>query len=1262
MGDETTTAPASPPGSGEDGSRYELLRPLGTGGAGAVYLARDRETGEQFALKKLFRMDAKSVLRLKREFRSLADINHPNIVKLYELGRASDAWFLTMEYLDGCELESYVRGAEGAPANQNAELPHERVLSAFHQLACGVHALHGAGMLHRDLKPSNVMIEKGRVVVLDFGLVRELDRSAAKVTEEGSVAGTPAYMAPEQALGRPLTAACDWYAFGVMLYQALSGELPFDGSSFEILRNKLAADPPPLEQLVADVPANVSALCMGLLRREENERPGGDQVLSVLDAARVKAKPQAQPVPPTVDTTQYTETQTGTRLPPLFGREDELAALWSALSSTEDGSVVFAHVRGASGAGKSALIEHFLDEIEHPSGTQADALTLRSRCYEREAMPFKALDGVIDALVNHMSQLDDLHTGHLLPAEVGALAQLFPVLGRLKAVQRLVGLSKPRGDAVQLRQRAELALRDLFGRLATHQPLVIWIDDLQWGDLDSAAILKDWLEDPPSAPILFVLSYRAAEVATSTCLRQLLEGGSEAPAKRAKERTVDVAPLAAADIDALCAQRLGVHAQSHPELLAHIVRESQGSPFLAIQLTSLAQAKLARGEADVRDVSVDVLVAQTSALLPAGAQKILQVLAVAGRPMQPRLVLRAAGVAQEGRALVHGLRGLNLVRTRDVGGERLLEVYHDRIRERVHGALGAEDRRAVNSALLSTLEYSGQGDPDWLYSLALGAEQPELALRHGLVAAERANVTLAFARAVELYQACLQLMAADSPEIGELWVRLADALARLGRGNNAADAYLEASKRATGEPAAQWMREAMSHLLRSGRFDEGEVLLRKVLATLQLEVPESDGGLIAAIVWERARLKLRGLGYRKREEAEVARETLLRIDLCDTIASEIQSFDAVRAALFQSRSLRLSLEAGEPKRVVRALTRAATTLAQTEGSRSQKEVLGLLDRAEALAREINSEWDYALTRGNRAVAAFMFGAHENVLEPSYEAERVLLANSEGHVHDTYYARFAFASIRLGAMLSLGLHERFLSEFHAVLQEARNTENVHAQLLLVLNHTLAEEMAGHPRQSLPRLEQQRTQLPKGAFGPLHALLMQAVMRVACTTHEYGWASELIKDDWERFLAAPVRRSVLMRAFSHTMHSRYVMNQWTVEGRAGDLGAAVREDLSVLAKSPLPWCALVVQRTEARLAYRRGDKPKAIALLRANLNNDRGGGHMEISAYDRYALGLLVGGTDGEALCAGARADLQKQVPVEPEVALRWHYPELLPAVK
>src|SRR5262249_44962419 len=151
------------------------------------------ETGEQVALKKLFRIDTQSVLRLKREFRSLANLHHPNLVKLYDLGRSTDSWFLTMEYIDGCDLLTYLDPTSDRVATRHSRpserpaLPLGRIVPAFQQLVCGVQALHRAGMLHRDLKPSNVLVAGERVVTLDFGLARELDEDELMVTQDGTI-------------------------------------------------------------------------------------------------------------------------------------------------------------------------------------------------------------------------------------------------------------------------------------------------------------------------------------------------------------------------------------------------------------------------------------------------------------------------------------------------------------------------------------------------------------------------------------------------------------------------------------------------------------------------------------------------------------------------------------------------------------------------------------------------------------------------------------------------------------------------------------------------------------------------------------------------------------------------------------------------------------------------------------------------------------------------------------------------------------------
>src|ERR1041384_7937307 len=206
--------------------RFVKERILGRGGMGTVVLARDRETGERVALKRLEHADSVSILRFKNEFRALGDSSHPNLVKLYDLSCVEGDWLLAMEYVDGTDLLSYLRPTPlASPFEVEPEarrgLRVDRLLPSFLQLSRGIRALHRIGVLHRDLKPSNVVVANDRVVLLDFGLVRELSGKET-FSGTGGVCGTPEYMAPEQACGETLTEATDWYAFGVVLYEALS--------------------------------------------------------------------------------------------------------------------------------------------------------------------------------------------------------------------------------------------------------------------------------------------------------------------------------------------------------------------------------------------------------------------------------------------------------------------------------------------------------------------------------------------------------------------------------------------------------------------------------------------------------------------------------------------------------------------------------------------------------------------------------------------------------------------------------------------------------------------------------------------------------------------------------------------------------------------------------------------------------------------------------------------------------------------------------
>ncbi|HYY42024.1 MAG TPA: serine/threonine-protein kinase, partial [Pyrinomonadaceae bacterium] len=311
--------------------RFELRRRLGAGGMGVVYEAYDRERGRIVALKTLQRASADDLYRFKREFRALADVAHHNLVSLYELMSDGTYWFFTMELVPGVNFLDYVRepyadSAATAATNElptllaTAELNSEasasfqdaptrishtrddlhnsvqvtslaeqsarhcnlpRLREALRQLAQGVYTLHETDQLHRDIKPSNVLVTpEGRVVLLDFGLIMET--TAPELRERRGLAGTPAYMSPEQIASRPIGKASDWYNVGVILYEALTGRLPFTGTVLDVLERKQQGEPLPPRVLVPSLPADLDALCRDLLRRDPEQRPTGREVLERL--------------------------------------------------------------------------------------------------------------------------------------------------------------------------------------------------------------------------------------------------------------------------------------------------------------------------------------------------------------------------------------------------------------------------------------------------------------------------------------------------------------------------------------------------------------------------------------------------------------------------------------------------------------------------------------------------------------------------------------------------------------------------------------------------------------------------------------------------------------------------------------------------------------------------------------------------------------------------------------------------------------------
>jgi len=852
--------------------RYRLVRCLGEGGFGVVYEVDDRELGRRVALKTLKPTNAGSaenVRRLKGEFRAVADIVHPNLVGLHELSTDGTRWFFTMDLIAGTNFLDYVRGDE------------TRLRAALAQLLAGVRKLHEVGIVHRDLKPSNVLVEDGRVVILDFGLANLDD-------DDPSIAGTPDYMAPELLTGARATPAVDWYAVGIMLKHALPHHMPVD----------------------------LRELCDALLAADPAARPSGEAIARMLGHATAD-------VP-------------ATREQPFVGRAAELAIMRAAY--VERGTRIV-RIAGEPGVGKSALLARFLDEV--------DGVVFAARCHEREAVPFKAFDGVADALVRYFRGLPRNEAAGLLPRDIHLVTQLFPALESIAAIADV-----PRrdltGDPRELRARAFIAFKELLARIADKQPLVIAIDDLQWGDLDSAKLLAQ-LVAPPAAPaMLLVLCYRVDDVATSAPLADTLR------ALGASSTEIALRALATDDATRLAADLLG----EAGERARVIAKRGEGHPLF---IAELARAELHgdRAAPTLMDALWERVVR-----LSQHARELLETVAIAGQPMPATLCFEAAGVGASGVDALRTLRAEQLARGSDSGS---INVFHDRIRDTVLVHADASARRTRHLALAQSLERRGSSDLEALAYHFDAADERAQAGRYALAAGDAAMRALAFDRAATLYR-----LAIERDPAARVHEKLADALLHAGSTAAAGEAYLAAAARTDASNATTLTGLAGEYLLSGGDYVAGLHALDEALGRVGETRPQSLGMSTVEGLRHLILMRLGKFQFRETEEATIPADQLLRLDILRAATWGCAYVSIAHAFGIGMRYSRLALRIGEPRRAGWGMLWAALGLMARQTSLPPA-INELFDRVEGIASRYSDDKLQAMSLRMRAQVNMMFG-------------------------------------------------------------------------------------------------------------------------------------------------------------------------------------------------------------------------------------------------------------------------------------------------
>ncbi len=1055
---------------------------------------------------------------------------------------------------------------------------------------------------------------EGTVTILDFGLATDqTNHSADSAKKNASVSGTPLYMAPEQVVLEDATEASDWYAFGAMLFEALTNVVPFTGSLKNMLLSKRYRNAPQVSTLRKDVSEDLDRLCTRLLVRDPLDRAGSDDIMEVFGKSG----------------TDLTIPLHGNGIP-FVGRDDEMDQLFDAFHTAEQGTPVIAMVHGVSGIGKTTLVDQFLHRLQSPGET----VTLTGRCYEQESVPYKACDSLIDHLSRYLNNLPDEQVAKLLPRNVLSLGSMFPAIQRLKPLQASKGLHSLPPDLHERRILAIESLKDLFSRISAQNPLVLFVDDLCWCDEDGAKLLSSIFAPPNPPPALLLVAYRAERADRNPALKLFLERIGTLDGII----TYDV-PLDALDpLDAklLAEKLLPKGTRNHA---FDVAEESEGNPFF---ITEMSRYPI-DFQPDNGQLTLEKAINSRFDTLSPSEKNILEAICIANEPMDQnflRILTSQADVSPE----LRRLRDQNfIVYITDPSG--LVRIYHDKIRTSVIQRMGSERNRQWHARFITTLENMDPSNAARLIDHLQKAGRSEEAGNYATRAAKQSYDTLAFKQAAKLYQLALDLNPGSRENERAMQIRLASALGNTGKGLEAAKTYLQAAEGSPVEQEIELRQLAASHWLTTGHVDRGTQELGNVLKAAGIRPYKTQVGIIASFLFNRIVLKIRGLRFQPRNARQVEPRNRIVLQAYKAALQGFTLSDRLRSLAYSLRYLRLALCLGQVDDIVFGLAQEAIHLS-VAGPRNRLAVNACFKYAQDLVSKITNPLVEGYLLFAHGSCEWYLGDLVKAAEYYEQAERIYLEKCPNAVWE-----YSVLKSMYGTSLSgLGRWGEMQRQWDAWTADAEERGDLY---LLTVQRLWPSGVyrwlaADRPDKVWQMLSLGLRDSPTTGDDLLNVFAVISTSYTSIYCGNYQDAYHPLEKKLTAFLKTPAGN--YSPSFKSILHSRLaygaLAHALMARNKNKMLDIAERRAKKLM-KDNSPMALAFVPVIRAAIAWQKGDDKTATALLRDAIDAFNVIEYKLYAAAARRQLGRIIGGDEGKALVQQADRTMGEEDVVNPE---------------